>query len=238
MSVASKERPAPWDGPAILLSDQDALGLLLFLPALSHLIGLRLVGRVIRIWRRLLVGHRSFPLHKLADDHGLDRCGDFDGSDCADARCLGASDFYRWASGRRGPFRTEHDEQINQDDANYGAVIQHGDAAGELIARPNRGTGRRRQQRDETSSKPSQVPAASAADSVALRSRTSISAWRFAAASGPVRLSPAKGRGQAAPAQTGAEQHSIFFLADMRKQKGVELRLRRQNRRRIFHADH
>lgn len=79
MSVASKERPAPWDGPAILLSDQDALGLLLFLPALSHLIGLRLVGRVIRIWRRLLVGHRSFPLHKLADDHGLDRCGDSTG---------------------------------------------------------------------------------------------------------------------------------------------------------------
>ena len=60
-SVASKERPAPRDGPAILLSDRDALRLL-FLLALSNLIGLRLVGRVIGIWRRLLVGHRSFLL--------------------------------------------------------------------------------------------------------------------------------------------------------------------------------
>ena len=41
-SVASKERPAAWNGPAILLSDQDALRRLLFRLPLSNLIGLRL----------------------------------------------------------------------------------------------------------------------------------------------------------------------------------------------------
>jgi hypothetical protein len=72
--------------------------------------------------------------------------------DCAGG--LGAIDFYRWVSGRRGPLRAKHashNEQIDQDDVNYGAGIQHGDAAGELIARRNRRTGRRRQQLDETS---------------------------------------------------------------------------------------
>jgi hypothetical protein len=59
-SVALKEPPAPRDGPAILLSDRDALRLL-FLLALSNLIGLRLVGRVVRILKAFVGPPSVFP---------------------------------------------------------------------------------------------------------------------------------------------------------------------------------
>jgi hypothetical protein len=236
-SVASKELPAPTDGPAIPLSDRDALRLL-FLLALSNRIGLRPVRRVMRIWGRLLISHRSFLLHNLLDDHGLGCRGDFNGLDCADARCFGASDFYRWVRGRRGPFRAEHDEQIDQDDVNYGAGIQRGDAAGELIARRNGGTGRRRQERDETSR-----------NRLWFRPRQRLIRERFDQGRQSLRCGLLRHPGQLGclpprvevePRQRrqDTEQHSIFFLADMRKEKGVELRPRRQNRRRIFHTDH